>query len=247
MKILETDQGWALEHNGKTPIAIEGESYFTDKDVLAAAVEKRGLFIWQDGSIEKTPEDSSGAPATEDPPTDPNAQPNDPDPNPVSPPAPKPKPEKASGGKISGKQAKEISEKLAVHKGDNILRPEQVEAMGGKKAVEKLSKAAKKPAASAEDPAKPRRGRPPKYTPEEAERRRKEQAKKYAAERTPEQKAAARERARRWRENNPDKVKEARKKSMEKRAERYQTDPQFRDQFNQYQREYKRSKREETD
>ena len=246
MKILETDQGWALEHNGKSPIAIEGESYFTDKAVLEAAIEKRSLYIWSDGTIEKTPEDSSGAPPTEDPPTDPNAQPNDPDPNPVSPEPVTSKPKKASGGKISAKQAKEISDKLAVQKGDNILRPEQIEAAGGKEAIKKLSKAAKakKPAASAEDPAKPRRGRPPKYTPEEAERVRKEKAREYAANRTPEQRAAARERAKRWRENNPDKVKQARQKSMEKRAERYRQDPEFREQFNEYQRSYKRSKRE---
>lgn len=259
MKILETDQGWAVEHNGKTPIKVEGESYFTDKDVLIAIIESKGRFVWSDGSIEATVEDSSGAPATEDPPTDPNAQPNDPDPNPVSPPAPKPEPKEefANGGVLPPQTEEQKAESLArlnMHKGDNIMRPEFIEAVGGEDVIEKATKASKakpkkaptkkKPAASADDPAKPRRGRPPKYTPEEAERRRKEQAKKYAAERTPEQKAAARERARRWRENNPDKVKEARKKSMAKRATRYQTDPQFRDQFNQYQREYKRSKRE---
>ncbi len=243
MKILETDQGWALEHNGKSPIAIEGESYFSDKDVLATAIEKRKMYVWSDGSVKREPEGSSGAPATEDPPTDPNAQPDDPDPNPVSPPAPKPK--KASGGKVSKATAERIHDKLAAQKGDNILSPQQIEAVGGKNAIEKLTKVTKKkPAASAEDPSQPRRGRPPKYTPEEREQRRKEQARKYAAERTPEQKAAARERARRWREKNPDKVKEVRKKSMENRNQRYQSDPEFRQKFNEYQREYKRSKRE---
>lgn len=245
MKILETDQGWALEHNGKSPIAIEGESFFPDKDVLAAAVTKRGLFIWSDGSIEKAPEASSGAPATEDPPTDPNAQPDDPDPNPVSPEPVTTKPKKASGGTLSGKQAKEISDRAKVQAGDYVMRPEQIKAVGGKDAIKKLSGATKKPAASAEDPEKPRRGRPPKYTPEEREERRKAQAHKYATNRTPEQKALARERAKRWREKNPDKVKQARQKSMEKRQQRYQEDPEFRQQFNEYQRSYKRSKRVE--
>lgn len=242
MKILETEQGWAVEHNGKTPIAVEGESYFTDKSVLVGIIESKGRFVWSDGSIEAEMEDGYGAPPTEDPPTDPNAQPDDPDPNPVSPEPVTTKPKKASGGKVSKAAAERVHAGLEVHKGDNIVRPEFIKAAGGKKVIEKLSETAK----AAEDPEKPRRGRPPKYTPEEREQRRKEQAHKYATHRTPEQKALARERAKRWREKNPDKVKKARQKSMEKRRERYQEDPEFRQQFNEYQRTYKRSKREES-
>lgn len=258
MKILETEQGWAVEHNGKSPIAVEGESYFTDKNVLVAIIESKGRFVWADGSIEAETEDSSGAPPTEDPPTDPGAQPDDPDPNPVSPEPVTPKEDFANGGVLPPQTEEQKAESLArlnMHKGDNIVRPEFVKAAGGEEAVKKLSKVAKKKpvakkapakktAASAEDPAKPRRGRPPKYTPEEREKRRKEQAHKYATNRTEEQKALARERARRWRENNPDKVKEARQKSIEKRTKRYQEDPEYRQQFNEYQRTYKRSKRE---
>ena len=66
----------------------------------------------------------------------------------------------------------------------------------------------------AKKPAEPTRGRgrPRLYTPEEAAQRRREKAKEYAANRSPEQKDAARERARKWREENPDKVKAARER-----------------------------------
>lgn len=224
MKILETEQGWTVEHNGVVPVKIEGTDYFQDKTVLETAIRSRKLYVWSDGSIEKRPEpgsiaalaeeaefenaapkDSSGAPPTQDPPTDPNAQPDDPDPNPTSP--------------------------------EPIVAPKE------KKAAAKKPRAKKVPPVE-ESPDKPRRGRPRKYTPEEAVERRREQARSYASNRTEEQKAAARERARRWRENNPDKVKEARAKSMESRTERYKGDPEYRQQFNQYQRDYKRSKRE---
>ncbi len=227
MKILETEKGWAVEHNGTIPVKLDGEGYFQDKAVLTAAVEKRGMYIWADGSVEKVPEarkprkpepkkteaqkdeeweaaapikDSSGAPPSEDPPTDPNAQPDDPDPNPTSP--------------------------------EPVVAPP-------KKSAEKKprKKTAKKPA----EPAK--RGRPRIYSEEEAAERRRAQARQYAANRSEEQKAAARERAKRWRENNPDKVKSARQKSMEARAERYETDADYRAQFNEYQREYKRKQR----
>lgn len=268
MKILETDLGWAVEHNGRLPIKLDGEEYFPDKAVLEAAIVKRDLYIWSDGSVERTPEklvvtkaapeqddaaweaaapkDSSGAPPTEDPPTDPNAQPDDPDPNPVSPEpvTTKPKKSRATGGTVSAKASKRVNDKLRAHAGDHQLTAKQIEALGGKEQIEKLAKAAKAKTVSPEDPSQPRRGRPRKYTPEEAEKRRRDQARKYAAERTEEQKALARERARRWRENNPDKVKEARQKSIEKRTQRYQTDPEYRQQFNEYQRTYKRSKRE---
>lgn len=210
MKILETDQGWAVEHNGTIPMKIEGTGYFPDKAVLVSAIEKRKLYIWSDGSIERRPEpgsqaalddeaafeaaapkDSSGAPPTEDPPVDPDADKDRPKPS--------PKPT----------------------------------APGNKKSR------AKKPA---EEP-KRGRGRPRIYTKEEAEERRRQKAKEYAANRSEEQKAAARERARKWREENPDKVKAARDRSMQNRAKRYKEDPKFREQFNEYQREYKRAKR----
>lgn len=254
MKILETEQGWAVEHNGTVPVKIEGTGYFTNKAVLQTAVEKRGLYIWADGSIERTPEnpvippapltddeefeaaapkDSSGAPPTEDPPVDPDADKDRPKPSP-KPTAPG---NKKAGGKLSGKPTK-----LPDDSG-YILTPEAVKALGGEKAIKAVQKASKK--GSASGPAEPARGRgrPRLYTPEEAAERRRQKAKEYAAKRSEEQKAAARERARKWREEHPDKVKATREKSMQSRAQRYANDPEFRKQFNEYQREYKRTKR----
>lgn len=216
MKILETEQGWAVEHNGIVPVTVEGTEYFTDKRLLTTAVEKRGMYIWVDGSIEPTPEvlvvppaksidddafeaaapkDSSGAPPTQDPPVDPDADKDRPKPS--------PKPT----------------------------------APGNKKRAP-----AKKKTAPTTEPARGR-GRPRIYTPEEAAQRRREKSREYASNRSDEQKAAARERARKWREEHPEEVKAAREKSMAKRAERYEKDPTYRAKFNEYQREYKRSQR----
>lgn len=187
MKILETDKGWALEHNGKN-VAIEGESYFTDRAVLETLIEARKMHVWSDGTVNREPEKRRRAPAppTQDPPKDPDADKD----------RPKPK--------------------------------------------------AKAPAKKTATTAEPKRaGRPRKYTPEEALERRRQQKREYIAKRSPEKRAEEIARAKAWREANPDKVQEVRKRSAANRAARYHDDPEFKKKYDEYQRQYKRAKRAE--
>lgn len=210
MQILEHDDHWVLEHQGKHE-TFQGIVYWDDRSELVSAIENRGFFVWSDGSIKREaeqqkPDDDPSKYDTPDLPHEDHPKPTTPD----SPSDEKPKPKKVDSRGISKRAAKANRERAA--------------------------KAAPKTDA-------PRRGRPPIFTPEEAAERRRAKNREYSAKRTEAQREAARERARKWREENPDKVKAARKKSMEARAERYDNDPEYRARFNQYQRDYKRAQR----
>lgn len=119
MRVAQEEAGW-LVLNGDRPVAINGEVHRDDRGALVSDIEEKGLFVWSDGSISKQaePVDDSpmvfaepelpvedpdsgnvdgGAPPTEDPPTDPGADPEDPDPTPTVPKKPdsEPKPKKS--------------------------------------------------------------------------------------------------------------------------------------------------------
>lgn len=207
MKILEQDDQWVLEHEGQN-LRVEGTTYWDDRSKLVDVVLGRGLFVWADGSVEKTAEPDSD-PSKYDTPD----LPHEDHPKPTTPDSPTE--EAAPAKKPVSKRATKANKE----------------------------RAAKKTKAAAPAADKPRRGRPPLYTPEEAAERRRQKNREYSARRTEEQRAAARERARKWREENPDKVKATREKSMQSRADRYANDPEYRQRFNEYQREYKRARR----
>lgn len=252
MKVAEQPEGWVVL-NGDRPVAINGETHRARREDLVTDIESRGLFVWDDGEISKeaqpvAPEPTvpvidedpeppvvtddpeppvvsenvdGGAPSTEDPPTDPGANPEDPDPNPTAPAQPsEDKPKKARAPR---------KPKLAAD-------------------TDKLV------AASKEVAPKPKRGRPAKpkdaaaerFTPEQKAARA-EYAKKYRQTMSEEQKEKARERARerqkKWRESHPDKAAAFAKRSSERRKERYNTDPEFKQEYREKQRQYAKSSR----
>lgn len=97
MQLVQKDGGWSILHDGEA-VAIDGRTQYDERDDLEAQIERRGLFIHSDDTLHHTPDipELNGgtpeptytpppAPATEDPPVDPNADPDDPDPNPTVP------------------------------------------------------------------------------------------------------------------------------------------------------------------
>lgn len=328
LSISKTDDGWAIL-NGTTPIAISGEVYRATKEELVEEVQAKGLFVWSDSSIQKTQEeglsvkgkavraakldaeasvsenDAGGAPPTQDPPTDPGADPEDPDPNPTVPVKPKrvrkpravkPKDEEppmvftdeeppadvttikdlplpkpvddysdllneadfdaalvkpvdippAEPAHVQTEAEPEKPKRTRVVKPKITVDKEKL-AQASKDAKTALSKAKKvvKPADEKKVvERKPRAKKPadaPRFT-DEQKKARAEYARKYRQSMTEEQKEAAKaraaERQKRWRENHPDAVSKYAKRSSERRKERYNTDPEYRQDYRAKQRAY---------
>lgn len=231
MKIQKDDDGWSVL-NGDRPVAINGTVSYDDRDALVTEIESRGLFVWSDGTLAKEAEPVSenvdgGAPATEDPPVDPGAQPEDPDPNPTVP------------------QEPSDEDEIRPFKDDSIVVSVEDEQAAYEEFVEK------NPIPKAKKPRAPRKSKEStatedeRFTPEQKAARA-EYAKKYRKQMTDEQKEKARERARerqkKWRENHPDKAAEYAKQSSERRKERYNEDEQFRAEYRAKQKAYAGSK-----
>lgn len=255
MRVAQEDAGWAVL-NGDRPVAINGEVHHEDRDSLVSEIVSRGLFVWSDGSINKEAEPrddvsmvfsedipdapsvptptpisenvDGGAPPTEDPPTDPGADPEDPDPNPTVPVKPKDVED----------QLEAAAERRLPSKTQKVKRVKITAD------VEKVAEGIAEAKAAPKAPRKPRAKKPegaPRFT-EEQKAARAEYAKKYRAQMTEEQKEQARERARerqkKWRESHPDKAAEFAKRSSERRKERYNEDPAFRAEYRAKQRQY---------
>jgi hypothetical protein len=226
MKIQQDDDGWSVL-NGDRPVAINGTVSYAERDELVTEIESRGLFVWSDGTLAKEAEPVSenvdgGAPATEDPPVDPGAQPEDPDPNPTVP------------------QAPSDEDEIRPFKDDSIVVSVEDEQAAYEEFIEKnpIPKV-KKPRAPRKPKAEP--ADEERFTPEQKAARA-EYAKKYRKQMTDEQKEKARERARerqkKWRENHPDKAAEYAKQSSERRKERYNEDEEFRAAYRAKQKAY---------
>lgn len=108
------------------------------------------------------------------------------------------------------------------------------------KALDGLLKQAKKTEAAAPK----KSGRPRLYTPEEALERRRAQNREAAAKARAANPKKMAERAKKFREDNPEKVEQYRKNSYSSRRARLDNDPEYRAQYNEYQREYRKARRE---
>lgn len=235
MRVAQEDAGWAVL-NGDRPVAINGEVHHEDRDSLVSEIVSRGLFVWSDGSINKEAEPrddvsmvfsedipdapsvptptpisenvDGGAPPTEDPPTDPGADPEDPDPNPTVPAKPKQKRVKITA------DVKKVAEGIAEDKAaPKAPRKPRVKKPEGAPRFTEEQKAARAEYAK-------------KYRSQMTEEQ-KEQARERA-----------RERQKKWRESHPDKAAEFAKRSSERRRERYNEDPAFRAEYRAKQRQY---------
>lgn len=95
-----------------------------------------------------------------------------------------------------------------------------------------------------EQPEQPKhRGRPAIWSPEEAKERKREQNRLSAERRSEERKREVSERSAQWLRDNPDRAAQYRERFNEKRRNRYNTDPAFRDRVAESNRRYQEKRR----